>query len=382
MEIEKDIYVLNRYMKEHRKWFHMHPELGFEVTKTREYIIKELTTVGVDDICVFAGGVRGIIFAQKEAPTLAFRADMDALELEEKTGLEYKSTIKGRMHACGHDGHMSMLLGLAKWAVTNKERLNYNIMLIFQPAEESIGGALPMIEEGVLENPRPESIFAFHIFPHIEQGRIGLKSGPLMAQTTEFDIRLNGKTAHGAMPQEGIDTIVAAANLVNGLQTLISRRIDPMDNAVITIGKLMAGERRNILAERAILEGTIRTFDDNVYKKLKKHIIDMLEGLERSYDVVGEFKELTYYSVVDNDKMLIDKVKGLLNAENIVEAKPLMIAEDFSFFQREVPGIMMLLGSGNKKRGYIHPLHSNKFNFDNDILAMGLQTMVHIIAGI
>lgn len=379
MNIGQDIYVLKEYVTRHRRWFHMHPELDFQVAKTREYIIAELTELGVDSVEVFAGGTRGVIYADNTHSTLAFRADMDALELQEQTGAEYQSTVSDRMHACGHDGHMAILLGIAKWAVKNRSSLRHNIVLIFQPAEETIGGARPMIEEGVLKAPKPDAIFAFHIFPHIDQGKVGVKAGPLMAQTTEFDIELEGRTAHGAMPHKGIDTIVAASNLISGLQTLMTRRIDPLDHALITIGRLEAGERRNILAERAILEGIIRTFDDNVYMELKEDIVKMIEGIEMSYGVRGKFKEITYYPVVDNDKKLTDKVANILGEEILVSTKPLMIAEDFSYYQKEIPGILMLLGSKNPEKGYIHPLHSNKFNFDEDILLMGVQAMVDII---
>lgn len=366
-------------MTEHRRWFHMYPELDFQVANTRGHIMSELTELGVDSVEVFAEGVRGIIYVDNSHLTLAFRADMDALELQEQTDAEYKSTVAGRMHACGHDGHMAILLGIAKWAVENRSSLRHNIVLIFQPAEETIGGALPMIEEGVLRDPEADAIFAFHIFPHIDQGKMGLKAGPLMAQTTEFDIELEGKTAHGAMPHKGIDTIVAATNLIDGLQTLMTRRIDPLDHALITIGRLEAGERRNILAEKAILEGIIRTFDDNVYMELKEDIIKMIEGIKISYGVRGEFKELTYYPAVDNDKKLADKVANILGEEILKSTKPLMIAEDFSYYQKEIPGLLMLLGSKNPEKGYIHPLHSNKFDFDEKILLIGVQAMVDII---
>lgn len=380
MNIRQDIYDLGKSVITHRRWFHMYPELDFKVKKTREHIIHTLTSLEFDSVEVFAGGVRGVIYGDNANSTLAFRADMDALELQEKTGVAFESSIEGRMHACGHDGHMAMLLGLAEWASQNRDDLKHNIVLIFQPAEETIGGALPMIEEKVLKDPDVDCIFAFHIFPHIEQGKIGLKAGPLMAQTTEFDIELEGKTSHGAMPHKGIDTIVAASHLIVGLQSLLTRGVDPLEDALITIGRLDAGERRNILAETAIIEGIIRTFDDNVYRRLKQDIINMLKGIELSYGVKGVFKELTYYPVVCNDRELVYKLWGMIEKEVLVDTKPLMIAEDFSYYQREVPGVLMLLGSRNAEKGYIHPLHSNKFNFDEKILLMGIQTMVDIIS--
>lgn len=380
MDIRKDIYVLRDEVVGHRRWFHMNPELDFQVAETRKYIVDVLIGLGVDSVDIFAGGVRGIIYAAEAKGTLAFRADMDALGLREQTGIEFESNIQGRMHACGHDGHMAILLGLARWAVQNRASLEYNLVFIFQPAEETIGGALPMIEAGVLKDPKVDCIFAFHIFPNIDQGNIGLKAGALMAQTTEFDIELEGKAAHGAMPHKGRDVIVAASHLVSGLQSLVTRRVDPLEDVLITIGRLEAGESRNILAERAVLEGIVRTFDDRVYMTLKQDIINMIEGIERSYGVRGEFKELVYYPVVSNDGELVSKLYNILSKVYLVDVDPLMIAEDFSYYQKEVPGALMLLGSKNTEKGYIHPLHSNKFDFDEDILLLGTQTLVDIIS--
>lgn len=374
-----DIYVLKDRVVEHRRWFHQNPELDFDVDKTREYIIAELNRLKFHKVETLADGVKGVLFAENPGSTLAFRADMDALPIEEETGLSFSSKIPGRMHACGHDGHMAILLGLAEWVSLNRDKIRHNIVFIFQPAEETIGGALPMIEAGVLENPGVDAIFAFHVFPHIEQGKLGLKSGPLMAQTTEFNIYMEGKSSHGAMPHKGVDSIVAASHFVCGLQSLVARRVDPLESAIITIGRMEAGKERNILAENVILEGTIRTFNDEVYKSLKKDIIALLKGLELSYGVESKFEELICYPVVHNDCELVGKLKKILPSKMIVNATPIMIAEDFSYYQRQIPGVLVLLGSKNEGKGYVHPLHSNSFDFDEDILLIGIQSFLNIL---
>lgn len=382
MQIRKDVYKLKGYATAHRMWFHKYPELDFDVKNTQKYIAEELSALGLDKVEILAEGVKGVIYTNGATTTLAFRADMDALPITEKTGVSFASRLPGRMHACGHDGHMAILLGLAKWSMENKDKLKHNIVLIFQPAEETVGGALPMIDKGVLKNPSVDYIFAFHIFPNIDQGRIGLRPGPLMAQTTEFDINIEGKTAHGAMPHKGIDSIVAASHLICGLQSLITRRVDPMQDALITIGRIEGGERRNIIAEHVILEGIIRTFDDDIYKSLKEDIIEMLNGLEMSHGVKTNFKEIVYYPVVYNNRRLVERLSSILTKDILVDTAPLMIAEDFSYYQRQIPGVLMLLGSKNDERGYVHALHSNRFNFDEEVLLIGIQTFIDVVCNI
>ncbi|HHW69758.1 MAG TPA: amidohydrolase [Clostridiales bacterium] len=379
MNIRDDVYVLKDRVVKHRRWFHQYPELDFDVEKTREYIINELERLNFHKIETLSGGVKGVIYAKNSISTLAFRADMDALAIEEKSGLVFSSKISGRMHACGHDGHMAILLGLAEWVSLNRDVLRHNIVFIFQPAEETTGGALPMIEAGVLKEPKVDAIFAFHIFPHIEQGKLGIRSGPLMAQTAEFDIYLKGKSSHGAMPHKGADGIVAASHLVCALQSLVTRRVDPLETTLISIGHMEGGTERNVLAENVLLEGIIRTFNDETYNLLKEDIKDLLKGLELSHGVKGKFEEITYYPVVYNDYELVNRLKKILSDEIVVDAKPVMIAEDFSYYQREIPGVLILLGARNKNHGHVYPLHSNKFNFDEEILLIGIQTLLDIV---
>jgi len=379
MRKEQAIQEIKEMMTIHRRWFHKHPELGFDVHNTQKYIAEQLKLLRFDSIeAVVDTGLKAVIMINPEYETLAFRADMDALTLKEQTGLEFSSQNEGIMHACGHDAHMAMLLGFARWLSNNRETLNKNIVLIFQPAEESIGGALPMIKEGVLENPKVDAIFGFHLFPGIKQGFIGLREGPLMAQTCEFDIEITGKSAHGAMPQDGADALMAAAHFVHSIYSAVSRRLDPMQRFLITVGRMQAGERRNIIAEKALLEGIIRTFDEKVYDSVRKTVEDVLAGVEKTYNVKANYNETVYYPVLYNDSELVQKLRSIFPTEMLVDAGPFMTAEDFSFFQQKVPGVFMLLGTLNEQKCYCEPLHSNRFDFDEEVMLTGLKTLIAI----
>lgn len=383
MKVRNDILELKDEVTKHRRWLHQYPEIGFDVEKTRDYILSVLKELNFDKIELLAKtGIKAVIKGANSKGVYAFRADMDALEVEEKNSLDFASRYRGRMHACGHDGHMAILLGLAKWLHLNKDRLRHDVVLIFQPAEESEGGAYPMIQEGVLADPKVDAIFGLHLFPDIPQGKIGLRSGPLMAQTCEFDIALKGKSAHGAMPHRGIDALLAACYLVTNLQSIVTRKINPLENALITVGRMEAGERRNVLAENVKMEGIIRTFSDEVYSTIKSNILDLLQGLEKAHGIEGKYEESTYYPVVNNDLEWISRLKKMLDDEIIVEPSPLMIAEDFAYYQQKVPGVYILLGTGNPSKGYTYPLHSNRFNFDEEVLLYGIQLYVEILSNL
>jgi len=382
MQIDAEVYWFKERLIQHRRHLHMYPELGFDVYATRDYILSCLKDYGFNEIRILAGtGIKAVMKGKGSGMTLAFRADMDALPLQEETGVEFASINCGKMHACGHDGHMAILLALAEWLGLHKGELNGNVVLIFQPAEETVGGALPMIKEGVLEDPKVDAIFGLHLLPDIPQGKIGLKEGPVMAQNCEFTVEITGKSAHGAMSHQGVDALLASCHFVNLVYGLFHRWVASDEEAVFTIGKLQAGEERNIIAGKAVIEGIVRTFDERVYEQIKENIQGLLRGLELSHGVKAQYREDVYYPAVNNDPKLVSQLKEFLPHRALQDIQPMMIAEDFSYYQQRVPGVYMFLGCGNESKGFTAPLHSSKFNFDEEVLLYGLQAYHDIIKG-
>lgn len=355
----------------HKIELHKFPEIGFQEFKTSQYIINELTNIGY--IIERIAGT-GILAYKKgtSSEVIAFRADMDGLKIKEETNLKYKSQMEGYMHACGHDGHCAILLGFAEY-IYNVENINKGVLFIFQPAEESPGGAEVVVGEGIFNRYNITSVFGLHIYPEINQGKIGLRAGALTAQSGEFDIYIEGKSAHGAMPQKGNDALVTSAQLINAYQSIISRSMNPLDSCVINIGTIKGGEARNIIPEKILLEGTIRTFSQEVYKEIKKKMLTINSGLSQMFEVDIKIIFRDMYPPVINDKKLVDKILKSKLIEKIIEIEPMMIAEDFSYYQLEVPGIFFMLGARNDVLGHINPLHSSKFSFDNDVLLDGIR---------
>lgn len=358
-----------------RRYLHKIPELGFSEIMTQQFIKERLLKLGflVEEVAK-----TGLIAVKKgkNSGAIAFRADMDALAVYEKTNSSFSSIHEGKMHACGHDGHMSILLGLAMY-VSNVE-LEKDLVLIFQPAEEGPGGAKIIVSEGILKKYQVEKIFGLHIYPEIEEGMIGLTDGPLMAQAGEFDIEINAVSSHGAMPHNGIDGIYIASLLIQAYQSIISRNIDPLEGAIVTIGKICGGEARNVIASEVTLDGTFRAFEPNTFSTIKERMKNINKGLEEMFSVNINLEIRDLYPPVVNDHDLYHLVKSLINGKNIINLKPLMIAEDFSYYQQEIPGYFLMLGSRNEKLGYIHPLHSCYFNFDENILFSGLEIYIKI----
>lgn len=363
-----------------RRELHKIPETEFQEKKTSAFIASYLKKLGLQvRERVAKTGVIGYLAGKKAEKTYAFRADMDALPVMEQTGVEFSSTHLGNMHACGHDGHMTAVLLLAKYLVKKKHQLKDNILFIFQPGEEGSGGALPMIQEGILKEFHVDAIFGMHIHPDLEEGRIGCCAGPLMAQNGELDIIIKGESSHGASPQDGKDSIVIAAQLLNGIQSIISRNIDPLEGKVITIGTIKGGEKRNIISKETILEGTMRAFRENVYEKMKNRLQKIVQGMEQAYECEIQLNIRDMYPPVTNDEELFTLLEDILPKKNLKIVTPLMISEDFSFYQKEIPGLFFLLGSKNSQKGYIYGLHSAQFNFDEKILPIAVQVYYEIL---
>jgi len=364
-----------------RRKLHQHPELAFEEYNTSGLIADYLRKLGIS---VTAGvaktGVVGIIEGSNPGKTVAIRADMDALPIMEENTHEYKSLIPDRMHACGHDVHTTCLLGAANILSRLKPKISGNIKLIFQPAEEGDGGALPMIEEGVLENPVVDVCIATHVWPEIPVGKILVKNGAIMASPDEFEIIIKGKGGHGAMPHNAIDPIVIGCQVVNALQTLVSRRIDPLNPAVISVCSFHSGSCFNVIPDFATIKGTARTLDPELRKKVPQMIEEITAGIVHSMGGEYEFSFHYLFPPTMNDpaitSLLAESASKIIGKENVLWGDvPSMSGEDFAYFAEKKPSTFFRLGCGNKEKGIIHPIHSSKFDADEDCIVIGAAVM-------
>ncbi len=368
------------WMKDIRRWLHRHPELGFNEHQTAGKICQKLDELGVMYQAGIAGtGVVATIGDGEEGePCIALRADMDALAIHEKTGLPFTSENPGLMHACGHDGHVAMLLGAA--ALLKKNPPAGKVVLIFQPAEEAEGGAQKMIQAGVLDGV--QAIFAGHIDRHFKVGEIVAHPGLICAYTDTFTVELRGRGGHAAKPHETVDSIVVASLLVMAIQTLVSREVNPAHPSVITVGQIMGGTASNVIAERAELQGTIRTTLPEIRDQILLGMSRMVGAMEELYDVeTSVFIEPGYPPVINDEDAVVTARKA---AKEVVDSKgihglthPSLGGEDFSFFLEKVPGCMVRFGAMKPDLGNV-PAHSPFFDFDEDVLEVGAAFLAHV----
>lgn len=381
-EIKEIISEIESNLVEIRRDLHRHPELGFEEVRTAKVIATILTELGLTvKTGIARTGVVGLLEGEQAGPVIALRADMDALTIEEKNQVPYASKDKGKMHACGHDAHVTILLGAAMVLSRLKDRLPGTVKFIFQPAEEGPGGAKPMIEQGVLENPPVDRILGLHVWLDLPAGHVGLKKGPGFASVDQFDLLIKGKSAHGALPHQGVDAIVLAAQVISALQTAVSRKLDPTEPAAVTVGKIAGGYRRNIIAEEVGMEGTVRTVNPAVRTQLATTFKEIVGGTCRAAG--GDF-ELDYregYPTLNNDDAVVELIKEVATAvvgtDHIIEPdKPTLGGEDFAYFLERVPGCFFLLGARNEAKGITAPHHNPYFDLDESVLALGVEMMV------
>ncbi len=373
MYLHPEVQALLELCLRYRRDLHRIPEIAFEERETQAYILRELQNTAPDELRTLSPtGVRAVFYAPfPAAETIAFRADMDALRIEEQNEIEYVSCRKGNMHGCGHDGHMTVLLLLARLLSAHRESLRQNIVLLFQPGEEGKAGAHTMIEQGALLAPDVSRIYGLHVWPTVPKGKIGIRWGAMMAQTCEFDILVHGKSAHGASPQMGVDAVVVAAELISLLQTIITRSMDPHQDALLTIGKINGGVARNVIAETVEMNGTLRVFSQNNYDLLIDKIIDMSRGLQTATGSRFEFRMLQSYPCLENPRPLVEDFYRYIDKRDLMIVEPVLAGEDFAFYQQEIPGLFFFLGCGGGKNKY--PLHNPRFDFDEYILLQGLE---------
>jgi amidohydrolase len=365
------------YIIKMREYFHENPELSFKEYKTADKIEEELHSMGLTPKRITETGIIADIKGNGKK-TVAIRADIDALPVTEENKVDYVSKNKGVMHACGHDTHMAMLLGAAKMLIAEKDKLNGNIRLIFQPAEElPPGGAAGMIKNGALDNV--DFVIGQHIWGLLPAGKIAIYYKEMMANADEFDIKIHGKGGHGSAPQDSIDAVYITAHLIEMLNTIVSREIDPQEPAVITTGTVNAGYRYNIIAAHSDIAGTVRTFSTEVQEKIIKRIGDILEGLKSIYGIEYEYEYKKGYPVlINNEKMARDieeAAEKIVGKENIIHPKPNMGGEDFAYFLQKVPGAYYIMGGGNIKKGINSANHSPTFDVDEETLYTGSKVL-------
>ncbi len=365
----------------------MNPELANREFETARLVAAKLETLGFEvKTGVAKTGVVALLRGTHPGTTVAVRADMDALPIQEATALPFKSLNPGVMHACGHDVHTSVVLGTAMVLSALKDRLRGSVSFIFQPAEEGApegedGGAELMVREGALGGPPASAIFGFHVWPD-DLGRVLFAPGNVTAAADGFDITINGKSAHGARPHEGVDAIVMAAEIVQALQTVVSRAVDPTDPAVVTVGTIQGGSRRNIIADKVTLVGTVRTLSEANRKKIQPLMESIVKGICEMYGAsyVFEYKPLLP-SVYNNPELaatMAPSLAKLLGKDKVLEWKPQLIAEDFSFFAQKVPGFYFFLGVRGPGQA-VTPLHSPAFNPDERAIPLGMRVLCHLL---
>ena len=366
-------------LRQMRRDLHKIPELGLKEYKTSAYIREKLTSFGITELETWLEtGVVAVIRGKGKGQAVAFRADMDALPVTEQTGCDFTSEHVGCMHACGHDGHVTVLLGFAKYLQQHKDELKNDVVLIFQPAEEGPGGAQLLVDAGLFEKHPVRCILGCHIFPQVPQGKVACRKGAMMARNGEVDVHIYGESAHGAQPQLGHDAVLAAGAVITGLHTILSRNVSPLDSGVLTFGAIHGGEACNIIAKEVKLEGTMRAFSDEAYETMTKRVQEVASGIAAGYGCKGEAVFRHMYRVVDNDPRLVELLQEVAG-DNYEETPPYMLAEDFSLYLQKVPGMFFFLGSGNAEKGYIHSLHSAQFQFDEEILALGVETYAKLL---
>lgn len=368
-----------------RRDLHRHPELGFEETRTAGIVERHLRGLGVDEVRIGVArtGVVGILRAGRaEAPPVLLRADMDALPVQEVEGRTYGSTVPGKMHACGHDGHMAMLLGAANLLAVRRDELHRDVVLCFQPGEEGMGGAREMIADGVLEWSGARSAYGLHLWSPFPVGTLHVRGGAIMAAQDEFTAEVVGRGGHGALPHEARDPVVAAAFGVTALQSVVSRFVDPVRPAVATVGSFQAGSAPNVIPDRARLRGTLRSFDEGTREVLRERVRAALDGAARAGGCELEFELRPGYPAVVNDDACAGHVRrlaaGVFGPDRVVECAPVAAAEDFAYFLREVPGAFAFVGAGNVERGIVAPHHAPSFDIDESALPLGAELLARI----
>jgi len=363
-----------------RRDFHRHPELALEEHRSAGIIAEELSRLGFHvETGLAETGVVGLLEGDEPGPVVMARFDMDALPIEEANQTDYVSENNGVMHACGHDGHMAIGLGVATILAGHRERLAGSVKLVFQPAEEGGGGAKRMLEEGVLENPRPDVALITHLWNEQPLGMACVTAGPVMAAAERWSCEVRGQGGHGALPHQAVDPILAASQIVTSLQSVVSRNVSPIDTAVVTVGSFHGGEAFNVIPDSVDLTGTIRTFDSDVRDKVLKRVRQIVEGIASAHDASADLHMERLTPAVVNDPEVVEVVRqgaeAVLGEENVLSGERTMGSEDAAYFTEQIPGCYFFIGSANAERGLDASHHNPHFDFDEDALPIGVAVM-------
>ena len=384
MDIIQEVKAIEQEIINWRRDLHQIPEIGLELPKTAKYVSEKLEAMGIQyHTLVDGNAIVGLIKGTEEGNTIGLRADMDGLPIKEETGLTFAST-NNNMHACGHDAHTAILLGAAKVLNNNRDKFKGNIKLLFQPAEESPGGAKPMIQEGALENPKVDAIMGLHvgkISEDIPKGNVGICYGNLMAAADIINIKVKGKGAHGAYPELSVDPIVIAAELIMSLQTIISRETKSTDPAVLSICKIQGGTNHNIIPDYVELKGTVRTLNNETRNRIAKRIEEITKGITEAHGATYEYDYDFKYPPVINDRDFtadfVESAKKILPEEEITEIKvPIMGGEDMSYFLEKVPGTFFFLTNLKEVDGVCYGHHNSKFDVDEQLFWKGSSLLI------
>jgi hippurate hydrolase len=380
MPIVNRVATLHNEIKEWRRDFHAHPELRYDVHRTAGSVADKLKSFGCDEVVPGIGrtGVVGVIRGRKAGnKVVGLRADMDALPLEEETGLPYKSTVPGKMHACGHDGHTAMLLGAAKYLAETRNFAG-TAVVIFQPAEEGGAGALAMIKDGLISRFGIQEVYGMHNYPGLPLGQFAIRPGPIMAAADHLAIEIEGKGGHAARPHLAIDTILVGAQMINQLQSIVARNVDPLESAVISVCMFQAGHTDNVIPQHAVLRGTARSLTPQVRELLHKRIGEVVEGTARLYGASAKITYTNGYPVVVNHErqtaFAADIAREISGADKVdIDVPPVMGAEDFSFMLQERPGAFIFIGNGDSAG-----LHHPAYDFNDETIPIGTSYWVRL----
>ena len=377
----EELFTYNQNL---RRDFHRHPEIGFQEVRTASIVAQELGKLGLE---IYTGiaktGVSALIKGTQPGPTVLARFDMDALPISEETGAEYASQTPGIMHACGHDGHTAIGLTVARILYDHRDQIKGTVKLVFQPAEEGLGGAQQMVAEGILKNPKPDYSIALHLWNEKPIGWIGVTSGPTMAASETFHIKITGKGGHGASPHTTIDPLIAAAQMITALQSIVARNVPPMDTAVVSVTALHSGTTFNVIPQIAELQGTIRTFNPDIRKLVIKRFQEIVNNIAQALNCTTELQiESVTPAVINNPELSarIQRVTQKLFPEATLDTNErTMGSEDMAFMMEDIPGCFFFIGSANTEKGLDAKHHHPRFDFDESAMTTGVALMTAAI---